>query len=211
MGFKDVALKDIFRVGLNEPIRSQLPGEKIRWSLEQYIDYALLLSGSSYTVVVAEEERNNPPVSAKPESAHVTPAAPRPAHVTPAAPRPAIVTPAAPRPAIVTMPAAPGPAIVTPSLDSLDSVFVLFGCQEPLLEGGKYKVCFGFCFMFLFFMYFILKLVMDLICVMIPLPSCRLCYWFLCSMCHVLIGCHVHCVMSSLVCSCHVSLSVCFK
>ncbi len=147
MGFKDVALKDIFRVGLNEPIRSQLPGEKICWSLEQYIDYALLLSGSSYTVVVAEEERNNPPVSAKPESAHVTPAAPRPAHVTPAAPRPAIVTPAAPRPAIVTpaaprpaivtMPAAPGPAIVTPSLDSLDSVFVLFGCQEPLLEGGK--------------------------------------------------------------------------
>ncbi len=43
--FKDVALKDLFRVGLNEIIRFLLPGEKIHWSLEKYIDNALLLAG----------------------------------------------------------------------------------------------------------------------------------------------------------------------
>ncbi len=71
-------------MGLNEPIRSRLPGGKIYWSLEQYIDHALLLSGSSYNVGVAKEERNNPPVSAKPESAHIVPATPKstgPVHV----------------------------------------------------------------------------------------------------------------------------------
>ncbi len=48
-GFNNVVLNDMFRVGLNEPIRSRLPEGKIHWSLEQYIDHALLLSGSSYT------------------------------------------------------------------------------------------------------------------------------------------------------------------
>ncbi len=56
--------------------------------------------------------------------------------------------------------------------------------------------------MFLFSCLLFWSLVM--VCVMLPLPSCCLCYWFLCSMCHVLIGCHIHCVMSPLVCSCHV-------
>ncbi len=42
VAFNDVALKDIFRFGLNEPLRSQLPGGKIIWSLERYIDFALL-------------------------------------------------------------------------------------------------------------------------------------------------------------------------
>ncbi len=74
--FNNVVLNDMFRVGLNGPIRSRLPEGKIHWSLEQYIDHALLLSGSSYTVGVAEEERNNPPVSAKPEFAHVMAATP---------------------------------------------------------------------------------------------------------------------------------------
>ncbi len=48
-GFNNVVLNDMFRVGLNEPIRSRLPEGKIHWSLEKYIDHALLLSGSSYT------------------------------------------------------------------------------------------------------------------------------------------------------------------
>ncbi len=38
-----------------------------------------------------------------------------------------------------------------------------------------------------------------------------LCYWFPCSLCHVLIGSLVHCVVFSLVCSCHVTLIVCNK
>ncbi len=74
-------------MGLNEPICSRLPGGKIYWSLEQYIDHALLLSGSSYNVGVAKEERNNPPVSAKPESAHVMPATTESAHIVPATPK----------------------------------------------------------------------------------------------------------------------------
>ncbi len=74
-------------MGLNEPILSRLPGGKIYWSLEQYIDHALLLSGSSYNVGVAKEERNNPPVSAKPESAHVMPATTESAHIVPATPK----------------------------------------------------------------------------------------------------------------------------
>ncbi len=88
----------------------------------------------------------------------------------------------------------------TTLLDFLDSVFVLFGRQEPPLEGGKCKVCFGFCFMFLFFMSFILYLVMVLVCVLLPLPSCLFA-----------IGSLVHCVMFSLVCSCHVTHSVCIS
>ncbi|KAL0146718.1 hypothetical protein M9458_058058, partial [Cirrhinus mrigala] len=63
VNFNDVALKDIFRAGLSDPIRSGLPGGKIHWSLEQYIDYALLLVGSSFTVGIADEGPRNPAVT----------------------------------------------------------------------------------------------------------------------------------------------------
>ncbi len=119
--FNEVALKDIFRVGLNEPIRSGLPGGKIHFSLAEYIYCALLISGSSFTVGVVEEEHDTSTrpaqlMPAKPQPAIITPAAPGSAHVTPpAAPGPAIVTtPAAPGSAHVTPPAAPGSAHVTP-------------------------------------------------------------------------------------------------
>ncbi len=36
--FNDVTLKDIFRFGIDKPLRSSLPGGKICWSLERYID-----------------------------------------------------------------------------------------------------------------------------------------------------------------------------
>ncbi|MGL6081808.1 MAG: hypothetical protein ACRC4N_04845, partial [Gammaproteobacteria bacterium] len=50
-GLDDVALKDIFRRGLDDvSIRRLLPGGEISWSLAKYIDTALLLSGSSFTV-----------------------------------------------------------------------------------------------------------------------------------------------------------------
>ncbi len=70
-------------MGLNEPIRSGLPGGKIHFSLAEYIDNALLLCGSSFTVGVVEEEHNT---SSKP--AHVMPAKPKPAHVMSATPKP---------------------------------------------------------------------------------------------------------------------------
>ncbi|KAL0157363.1 hypothetical protein M9458_048609, partial [Cirrhinus mrigala] len=134
--FNDVALKDIFRMGLNDPIRSGLPGGKIHWSLEQYIDYALLLAGSSFTVGIADKEHCKPSapitpehfhtptvmsgivtimsepshiMSAKPQSAHAMPAQPQPAHVMSAKPQSARAMPAHAKPA------APGPAHAKPA------------------------------------------------------------------------------------------------
>jgi len=46
--------RSFLRLVLNEPVCSQLPGGEIHWSFAQYIDYALLLSDSSFTI--AEEE-----------------------------------------------------------------------------------------------------------------------------------------------------------
>ncbi|KAI2644749.1 Protein piccolo [Labeo rohita] len=102
VGFNDVALKDIFRVGLNDPIRSGLLGGKIHWSLEQYVDYALLLAGSSFTVGIADEGPRDLPVVTKPRPAHAMSAAPGPAHAMPAVPGPAHAMPAVPEPALVT-------------------------------------------------------------------------------------------------------------
>ncbi|KAL0154418.1 hypothetical protein M9458_050267 [Cirrhinus mrigala] len=118
VNFNDVALKDIFR---------------------QYIDYALLLAGSSFTVGIADEGPRNPAVTPTPQPAHVItskpetfhtptfmsgivtimteppqtkPAKPKPAQVTPTKPRFADVTSAKPQPVHVTS-AAPKPAHVT--------------------------------------------------------------------------------------------------
>ncbi len=55
--FDEVMLKDIFRFGLNEPIKSCLPAGKFNCSLKDFFDYALLCAGSSLTVGVSEEER----------------------------------------------------------------------------------------------------------------------------------------------------------
>ncbi len=68
VAFNGVVLKDIFRVRLNDLIRPWLPGGKIHWSLEQYIDHALLLSGSSFTVGIADEEHSYPTVPTTPSS-----------------------------------------------------------------------------------------------------------------------------------------------
>ncbi len=49
-------LKDIFRFGLSEPVKSWLPEGKFNVSLKDFMDYALLCAGSSFTVGVVEEE-----------------------------------------------------------------------------------------------------------------------------------------------------------
>ncbi len=56
--FDEVAFKDIFRFGLNEPIKSCLPAGRFDCSLKDFIDFALLCAGSSLTVGVSEGERN---------------------------------------------------------------------------------------------------------------------------------------------------------
>ncbi len=69
--FNDVALKDIFRFSVDEPLRSSLPGGKICWSLERYIDFVLPLAGSPFTVGVVDEEPRNCAVPSAPEHFHV--------------------------------------------------------------------------------------------------------------------------------------------
>ncbi len=54
--FDEVALKYIFRFGLNEPIKSWLPEGQFNVSLRDFMDYALLCAGSSFMVGVVEEE-----------------------------------------------------------------------------------------------------------------------------------------------------------
>lgn len=54
--FDEIALKDIFRYGFNEHIKSWQPGKEINYPLQIYTDYTLMLSGSSFTVGVVEDD-----------------------------------------------------------------------------------------------------------------------------------------------------------
>ncbi|KAL0146560.1 hypothetical protein M9458_058191 [Cirrhinus mrigala] len=136
--FQDSFLKDIFFFGLNKDISVNMPRHHRHWSLIRYIDYALLMAGSAFTVGVADDKPYHPPVpatpifthvmsgivtimpetsptkSAKPKSAQVKTTQPKLAHVTSAKPQPAHVTSAKPQPAHV-MSAKPQPAHVMPA------------------------------------------------------------------------------------------------
>ncbi|KAL0186272.1 hypothetical protein M9458_017942, partial [Cirrhinus mrigala] len=103
VAFNDVALKDIFRQGLNKHVRSQLPGGKIHWTLEQYINFTLFLAGSPFTVGVANEQPCNPSFPTTPKPAHVMSTKPKPAQVMSG------IIQVASEPSHA-MPAAPGPA-----------------------------------------------------------------------------------------------------
>lgn len=97
--------EDIFCVGLNEPIHSQMPGGKIDFSLAEYIDYALLLSGSSFTAGTMDKESHNslvPTTSAKPEDVHVMPAKPEPLHIMATTPESSAKMAATPEPRHIT-------------------------------------------------------------------------------------------------------------
>ncbi|KAL0151492.1 hypothetical protein M9458_053203, partial [Cirrhinus mrigala] len=54
----DCIIIEIFCDGVNEPLKARLRGEGPRSSLAHFMDFALLTVGSSFTVGVAEEERN---------------------------------------------------------------------------------------------------------------------------------------------------------
>ncbi|KAI2653127.1 Protein piccolo [Labeo rohita] len=124
VGFNDIALKDIFCHGLKDSLNYLMSRHTPHWA-EQYIDFALWLAGSPFTVGVADEEPCYPPVSAKPsnfsvmsgiiqitsEPFHVMPAKPEPVHVTSAKPQPALVKSTKPEPSHA-MPAKPKPAQV---------------------------------------------------------------------------------------------------
>ncbi|KAI2650206.1 Transposable element Tcb2 transposase [Labeo rohita] len=101
--FNDTFLLDTFHFGLN--ISRFLPRNTPQWTLENYIDLALRLSGSPFTVGIADEGPRNPAVTTTPQPAQVTSTKPKPVHVMPAKPKPTQAT----KPKH-TMPAAPGPA-----------------------------------------------------------------------------------------------------
>ncbi|KAL0149599.1 hypothetical protein M9458_055126, partial [Cirrhinus mrigala] len=113
--FNETFLKDIFRYGLSKDFSSFMPRNTPHWTLEQYIDFALRLAGSPFTVGVAVEEPCYPPVSAKPgnfsvmsgviqvasEPSHAMPAKSKPAHVMTTKPQSTRIMPAKPKPAQV--------------------------------------------------------------------------------------------------------------
>ncbi len=75
----DIILIEIFCDGINPPLKSKLRRKGPRSSLSQFLDYALLSVGSSFTVGVAEEERD---MSAIPERTHIMAATTTLCHVT---------------------------------------------------------------------------------------------------------------------------------
>ncbi len=56
----DITLIEIFCDGINQPLRSEFRREGTRASLAQFLDYALLTVGSTFTVGVAEERDTAP-------------------------------------------------------------------------------------------------------------------------------------------------------
>ncbi len=56
----DITLIEIFCDGINQPLKSEFRREGTRASLAQFLDYALLTVGSSFTVGVAEERDTAP-------------------------------------------------------------------------------------------------------------------------------------------------------
>ncbi|KAI2661444.1 Retrotransposon Gag-like protein 9 [Labeo rohita] len=81
----DLCLMVFFRGGLSEPFGSSMPLHQPHWTLRQYLDIALHISGSSLTVDVAEKQRD---IAAAPaaQPARVMAAAPVHAHKMAAAP-----------------------------------------------------------------------------------------------------------------------------
>ncbi|KAL0173663.1 hypothetical protein M9458_029631 [Cirrhinus mrigala] len=71
----DICLIEIFCDGINQPLRERLRREGPRSSLAAFLDFALSCVGSSFTVGVAEEERDNAVMVAA-HPAHTMTAAP---------------------------------------------------------------------------------------------------------------------------------------
>ncbi len=71
--YDEALFKDLFRFGLNEPVKSRLPGGEVNVRLRDFMDYALMLCDSPFTVGVAEEECDaalTHEMTAAPEHAH---------------------------------------------------------------------------------------------------------------------------------------------
>ncbi len=91
----DIILIEIFCNGINQPLQSQLRREGPRSSLSCFLDYALLCTGSSFTVGVTEEESSTASTSEMvdtPECVHKMAATTTPRHVSATSKGPSQVT-----------------------------------------------------------------------------------------------------------------------
>ncbi len=87
-----VCLMIYFRGGLSEPLSLIMPLHDPHWTLDFYIDLALQLSGSPFTVGIAEEENDTPVVTSTLESRSVMADVPESSQVTAALPESSQVT-----------------------------------------------------------------------------------------------------------------------
>ncbi len=75
--YDEILFKDLFHFGLNKHIKSLFhkslsPGGEFNGSLRDFMDYALLCAGSSFTVGVAKEERNTASVTDRADAPECT-------------------------------------------------------------------------------------------------------------------------------------------
>ncbi len=56
--YDEILFKELFKFELNEPVKSRLPGGQVNVQLSEFLDYALMLCDSPFTVGVVEEERD---------------------------------------------------------------------------------------------------------------------------------------------------------
>ncbi|XDV21773.1 hypothetical protein PO909_026794 [Leuciscus waleckii] len=78
VNFKETDLKDMFGRGLNKFLYFLMPHDTPHYTLAQYIGFALLLSGSPFTVGFASEEPHKLTLFPKPVIVHVMPTTPEP-------------------------------------------------------------------------------------------------------------------------------------
>ncbi len=82
--YDETLFKDLFRFGLNEPVKSRLPGWEVNVRLSVFMDYALKLCDSPFTVGATEEERDaalTHEMTAAPKHAHKMAVTTTPRHV----------------------------------------------------------------------------------------------------------------------------------
>ncbi len=65
--FMEITIKGNFCNGLKDCLKDPMPNSNGSATLEEYIDFVLLLSGSSFAVGIAYEEPCNPTVPTSPE------------------------------------------------------------------------------------------------------------------------------------------------
>ncbi len=133
----EICLMIFFRGGLSEPLSSIMPLHEATWTLEEYSDLALKLSGSLFTVGVAAEE-NHPPIgTSTAETCHKMAADPEP-HNSPAKPESALIIPAKPESAFArpAKPESPARMATTPADAPLWPGLITSVLDPPLVRSA---------------------------------------------------------------------------